>query len=148
MAEISIEVEGLKELDKNLDDFILSLKSEAKKAMDLVTKNTAEDIKIIFKGRPGPGFKDRTGALRESIQGGLLEDQSTENEIVGFIGAGDDRLGSDGKQTRDYVNFVEFPEMRGHNTNRNTAFLRPGIMKAQRQITAMLAEQLSVDRII
>ena len=134
VAEFEMRVEGKKELQGAFNRIISNIKNRAEGAVDSVMKNTAEHIKREFSGRT-KGFEDRTGALRASIKGGFLENRG--NEIIGFVGAGDDTIGSNRKPTRDYVHFVELGEFYGHG---HTSFLRAGMMEQSRKIAKGLID--------
>src|SRR3990167_3434801 len=99
---LNVEIEDndiAKAVDKLFEDF----KHRAERGVWAACMDTAEYIRSTYTGGL-KGFKDRTGQLRRSIKGGLNE--VTDNEISGFIGAGDERIGSDGKATKDYALFV------------------------------------------
>ena len=133
-------VKGKKELQDAFNQIISNLDLRAERAVDFVMRNTAEHIKRDFSGRT-KGFKDKTGALRASIKGGFLANRG--DEIVGFTGAGDDMIGSNGKPTRYYVHFVELGEFYGHG---HTSFLRAGIMERSRTIAKELIKFFEPDK--
>ena len=140
-----VEIQGLKELQENIDKFVTGFHRQAKVAIEKAASNTAEDIKVIFKGGAAPGFKDRSGALRESIVGGLDDQATSEDEIVGFVGAGNDLIGSSKKRTREYVEAIEFGEF---SKAGSTSFLRAGVQMQARQIQSILAEELKMEKIL
>lgn len=129
-------------LNRGIARYIAKLPIQAERAINKAVKNTARDIKVIFKGTPF-GFQDRTGALRGSIKGGIKSVK--RNEIIGAVGAGDDSMGTDGKQTRKYVQFVEFGEFSQAGL---TAFLRPGVIRDIPQIKKIIANEMKVGLIV
>ena len=141
---IEIEVEGIKEAQEVLDKLGAEIKRQVLYGLESAMENTAEDIKVQFKGGRSPGFKDRSGALRASIRGGVT-DSIDDGDEVGFIGAGDESLGSDGKQTKDYVAFIEFGEF---SRAGNTSFLRAGVQKNMRQIVEIIKESIDLERAV
>ena len=146
MAEaITIEVEGVEEAMQRIDSIAKNLERQVLVGLEKAMENTAEDIKVTYKGgRSAPGFKDRSGALRASIRGGVTDSLSDGDE-VGFVGAGDDTIGSDGKLTKDYVSYIEFGEFSkaGH-----TSFLRSGVQKNIRQIVSIIQDSIDVEKLI
>ena len=140
MAEI--EVKGIDELNKNLEMIMDKLSEQLKVGIEKAAINTAEDIKVIFKGGTRPGFQDRTGALRASIKGGI---DDTREDIVGFISAGDDTPGTDGKPTREYVERVEFGEFSRAGT---TSFLRAGVQQETGQIANIIKDNIDVEKLV
>lgn len=118
---ISITVES-KILRFNIKRFPLKLNSVLKDAIDKATQAGAKKIRDEFKGSP-LGFRDQTGALRKSIQGGFIKMEP--EGPVGVIRAGDSIANSDGVPTKDYVGKIEFGEF---NRAGQTAFLRPGVL--------------------
>ena len=136
-VNFSIEIEGLETLKENLEGLKSVIHAGGVKGMEKASKRAAENIQFTYRGRPG--FFDRTGALRASIKGGLAEENN--KEVAGFVGAGGDNIGSDGKQTKDYVMFVEFPELRFFGM-RNTSFLRPGVFGLKTEVARIIAEEL------
>ena len=142
---IEIEVDGIKDAMAQLDNLSKGIERQVLIGLEKAMKNTADDIKVQFKGgRTAPGFKDRTGALRASITGGVI-DSPDEGDEVGFIGAGDDRIGSDGKRTRDYVTHIEFGEF---SKAGNTSFLRAGVQKNFRQIKDIISESIDLEKLL
>ena len=138
MARNSVKVEGIDELDLAIDEVLTQIRNNSVMAITKTAENLAQDIKVVYKGGSSPGFKDRSGALRESIVGGFLsEDQDT---VVGFVGAGNDSIGSDKKATRNYVTYIEFGEFTKAGS---TSFLRSGVMRFQKSIVNSLIHELS-----
>lgn len=148
MAEFTVEVKGMKELEEALTNIERQFKVRGVRAVQKAVKDTADHIKNEFVG-DGKGFKDRTGALRRSIDGDVFQDQPIDNEIVGYVWAGDDQLGTDNLPTREYVTKVEFSEFSwgGKNTN-DTSFLRAGVMQQSRQIAKTIIEFLKPDNLL
>lgn len=144
MAEKIIEVQGVDELISNIDKVVDGMEKQLKIGVEKAMVNIAQDIKVIYKGGTSPGFKDRTGALRNSIVGGLDSSRDT-SDIVGFVGAGDDSRGSEGKSTREYVEYIEFGEF---SKAGSTSFLRAGFQKSQRQIQSIIAEEINLERLL
>jgi len=142
LAEFKLE--NLDEVLEQTDQIIEGIVKRAREGLEKAAKNTAEDIKVIFKGGSNPGFQDRTGALRASIAGGLV-DTGSEESMIGFVGAGDDSIGSHGQTTRSYVELIEFGEFRhaGH-----TSFLRLGLMTSKPQIDRIMEESLDLETLI
>jgi len=116
--------------------FPIKLRIRAKSAMKQAAEIAAGNIRDQFNGRPF-GFKDKTGALRKSIKGDVL--RVTGNEVIGFIRAGDDTIGSDGQQTRKYAELIEFGEF---SKAGNTAFLRPGVLLEKDTIRNIMTGRL------
>ena len=145
MAEKSIEIEGLDDLVKRLEKIPDNLRLQVKDAMGDVALRVAQEIKDTFTGGRKQGFKDRTGALRDSINGGLAEELSQDDDVVGFVSAGTDSIGSDNKPTREYVEHVEFGEFRkaGH-----TSFLRAGVQQNTRNLGNWIAEEIDLEKLI
>lgn len=141
---IEIEVDGIDEATKKLGKLGTQIERQVMMGLEKAMKNTAEDIKVVYKGGRGPGFKDQTGALRESIKGGVIDSTESGDE-VGFIGAGDNSIGSDGKQTRDYVKYVEFGEFSNAG---NTSFLRSGVQKNMRTIKQIISDSINVEKLV
>lgn len=141
---IEIQVEGLKEAQEVLDKLGAEIQRQVLLGLEVAMENTAEDIKVVFKGGNAPGFKDRSGALRASIRGGVV-DSLEDGDEVGFVGAGDDTLGSNGKKTKDYVAYIEFGEFERAG---NTSFLRSGVQKNMRQIVNIIKEHIDLERAV
>ena len=142
---ISIEVDGIDDAMKKLDNLQVGIMRQVMVGLEKAMINTAEDIKVTYKGgRTSPGFKDRSGALRASIRGGVV-DSIEDGDEVGFVGAGDDSMGSDGKRTKDYVEYIEFGEFSraGH-----TSFLRSGVQKNIGQIKRIIADSIDVEKLL
>lgn len=138
MARNSVKVEGIDELDLAIDEVLTQIRNNSVMAITKTAENLAQDIKVVYKGGSSPGFKDRSGALRESIVGGFLsEDQDT---VVGFVGAGNDSIGSNNQATRNYVTYIEFGEFTKAGS---TSFLRSGVMRFQKSIVNSLIHELS-----
>lgn len=145
MDDISIEVQGIEELDSKIDSIIEKIKAQLSDGLEMACQDTAENIKSIYTGgRVAPGFKDRTGALRSSIKGGI-EDNQPEGQINGFVSAGDDSIGTDGKTTREYVSHVEFGEFAKAG---NTSFLRAGVQTAQRNIATIIKNSIDLEAVV
>ena len=144
MADVSIEIQGIDDVVKNISKVVDNLETQLKNAIEKASTNTAEDIKVIFKGGTSPGFKDRTGALRNSISGGLVDNPETDT-IQGFVGAGDDTLGDNGKQTKDYVAYIEFGEF---SKAGSTSFLRAGVQASQRQIADIIKNEINIEGLL
>ena len=130
MADRLMQINGVEELNNNIEKFISNLKSAIPDAIERACDRAAQNIQVTYRrnteskslrisnnsGVPkislrtshsGKGFSDKTGALRGSIQGGFLS-YDGEDKAVGVIRAGDDSIGSNGMATKDYVTFVEF----------------------------------------
>ena len=162
MAESFVEVQGLDELVKKLDEIPEKFRLQIKSGMGVVADKVAQNIQVTFKGGVRPGFRDQTGALRASIKGGLSEEMSQGDAVVGFVGAGDDSPGSDGRPTREYVKYVEFGEfirkrslksytlkgIEALSQTRSTSFLRAGVQMLQRDIGVMLSEQVDLEKLV
>ena len=146
MAEtISIEVEGIDDAMKKLDNLEKGIMRQVMVGLERAMINTAEDIKVTYKGgRTAPGFKDRSGALRASIRGGVV-DSIEDGDEVGFVGAGDESMGSDGKRTKDYVEYIEFGEF---SRAGRTSFLRSGVQKNIGQIKRIIADEIDLEKIL
>ena len=123
-AQASFKIDGIDDVIRNVEDIRQRVSELVGQNISQFCSKVAEDVKKEYTG-DGKGFHDRTGALRRSIVGGL--ESQTPNEIIGFVSAGDDRIGFKGKATRDYVLFIEFPEFR-RNANADTSFLRSGVL--------------------
>lgn len=136
---MQIEVKGVEETQKALKQVVQAIKELSIGAVDEASRNIAQNIQVVFKGSPN-GFRDKTGALRESIRGGYIG--QTPDSVEAFVGAGDERLGSDGKRTEQYAQFVEFPELYP-SKRRDTAFLRPGVLMFKREILVSLKDRLT-----
>lgn len=118
----------------------------ARRGIDRACVHTAEWIKRNYTGG-GRGFKDRTGALRRSIRGGLIggffaEDTTAPDlafDVEGYIGAGGSEVGSDGKETKQYVMFVEldgkFPK----------PFLLPGTLERLNSIISTFKREFHAE---
>ena|SRR3990167_2757293 len=145
MQQIEIEITGQDKMLKSLDNIISKIDNIALKAVEKASVNTSEDIKVVFKGGSSPGFKDRSGALRASIRGGISEELTNGDSIVGFVGAGDNQIGSAGKSTKDYVEFIEFGEF---SRAGNTSFLRAGVKMAERSIKSIISEEINLEKLI
>ena len=115
---------NVKKFNARIEKVKIRIAFAAKRAMDRATIDTADNIKVVFNGRPF-GFKDDTGALRESIKGGFQK-FTADGEVQGAVGAGGDNIGNEGKKTREYVQNVEFGEFSNAGL---TAFLRPGVLQ-------------------
>ena len=138
MARNSVKVEGIDELDLAIDEVLTQIRNNSVMAITKTAENLAQDIKVVYKGGSSPGFKDRSGALRDSIVGGFVsEDQDT---VVGFVGAGNDSIGSNNQATRNYVTYIEFGEFTKAGS---TSFLRSGVMRFQKSIVNSLIHELS-----
>lgn len=138
---IAIEVEGVKDVDKILERIKEKIALEGPAVIRDFCQDTSEGIKVVFDGNL-VGFKDRTGALRRSIVGDLLE---TKPDIVGFVGAGDDNLGSNNKPTREYVAHVEYGEF----TNAGkTGFLRLGVELAKNNLIERVKKLLNPENLV
>lgn len=162
---IEMQVEGMEDLNKNLDKFIDEFKKRVPDAVDKGADKLAQNIQLTFRqgtvgtkisfkpgekpairnSRSGRGFHDVTGELRGSIRGGVSDELSTGDKVIGFVGAGDDSIGSDGKKTRDYVAHVEFGEF---SRAGDTSFLRPGVEENSRQFADYVVKQLDLDSIM
>lgn len=140
-----VKITGQDKIADAIHRIIDNVENIARGAVTKAAENTAQDIKVIFKGGGSPGFKDRSGALRESIVGGLSHELTTRDDIVGFIGAGGTNLGSDGKPTKDYVQYVEFGEFSNAG---NTSFLRAGVEQSKRQIASIIQEAFDVEKMV
>jgi len=126
-----------------LTRFPLQFKKNVEKGLDKTARLTAQKIRVDFTGDP-LGFKNRTGALRKSIQGGLIPKAiDTGGDVVAFIGAGGDNIGSNGLPTREYVARVEFAELRESFAGNVTAFLRPGALSNRSLMRKILTNELS-----
>ena len=138
MPEISIRIKA-DSLLKALNKFPIQLQNAVQEGLKSSIQDTVENIKETYIGTPY-GFKDRTGALRRSINGSVLETESEDEYARGYVGAGNDEIGSDGKPTRDYVEAIEFGEFKkaGH-----TAFLRPGVYSERKNITKSIRKQVN-----
>ena len=139
---IEIGVEGVKEAQESMDRLSKGIERQIMYGLERAMQDTVDNIKITFKGRPGPGFHDKSGALRSSIRGGIAIQDGDE---VGFIGAGDERMGSDAKRTEDYVGFIEFGEFARAG---NTSFLRAGVQKNMRNIKNIISESIDLEKLI
>ena len=163
MADVVMEINGLDDLIKNIDTIPEKFRQQIKDAMGSVADKVAQNIQVTFTGGRRPGFGDRTGALRGSIKGGLAHELSEGVDIVGFVSAGDDSLGSEGRATREYVKYVEFGEfirpnrtLRKSSANgiqsmvktRSTSFLRSGVQMLQRDIANMLAKEVNLEALV
>lgn len=161
-VDIELKISGVEDLQKNIENLLGLIIENAKFGLKKAIDATVKDIKIGFAGKPG--FFDQTGALRKSIVGGITS--SSGNEVTGFISAGDDSIGSNGLRTRDYVNFVEYPELRRQkfvlkpnkkvderaqslsvNITRNTSFLRPGTQLARRKIVQIVQNAIVPEKL-
>lgn len=135
--EMTIEIEGIDEALQNINNLAKGIERQVLIGLEKAMANTADDIKVTYKGGgSAPGFRDRSGALRASIRGGVTDSMSDGDE-VGFVGAGDDTIGSEGKATREYVKYIEFGEF---SRAGSTSFLRDGVQKNMRQIVDIIKE--------
>ena len=147
MDSVEITLSGKGDLDAMLAKINVNLQYNAERAVDDAAQTMAELIKATFTGR-SKGFSDQTGALRASIKGGGIPGgRQGSGQAVGFVSAGDDTIGSDGKPTKEYVKLVEFPEFR-KNATRNTAFLRPGVLTFARKIADVLKHYVRPDKLV
>jgi len=144
MPDKVIEVQGIEELEDRLNKIPEKIKQLSSFALDKVCDQVATNIQATYRGGSSPGFKDRTGALRGSIRGSFLSYEG-EDVAVGFVGAGDDMIGSNGKKTKDYVEMVEFGEF---SRAGNTSFLRAGVQKLSRSIAEMIAKEFDIESLI
>lgn len=145
MPKIEMKIEGLAKLRGALDRIAVNLRFNGEDAMKKAAQNTAEDIQVIFKGGASPGFQDRTGALRASIAGDLLQKETDGDRITSFVGAGDNTIGSEGKPTREYVTLIEFGEF---SRAGKTSFLRAGVQMQTRQILKIIMDALRADKLV
>ena len=143
-TEVTIEVDGIEELQENIKRMSDNILRSGHRVIDEIAYRIAGNIREKYTGRVG--FKDRTGALRNSIQGGIVEAfGGVSEDPVGVVRAGDDTIGSQGKQTADYVTYVEFGELYGHD---QTSFLRPGVMESHGIILTEVAQAMNPDVLI
>ena len=139
---MQVKIEGFKELDKAMTELNKAIEKNGRAVMDKVANKTADGIKAVFDGS-NVGFKDRTGSLRRSIVGGLV--QSRADEIVGFVGAGNGMPGSEGRPNREYVTLIEFGEF---SRAGRTSFLRDGVNLAAHNIFQTFIKELNIEKIM
>ncbi|KKL72798.1 hypothetical protein LCGC14_2081310 [marine sediment metagenome] len=116
------EMEGLKDVLKNLDKSGEDIIAGLKVGMTAATIATESHIKRAYN-RPatGKGFANRSGKLRASIRQSV---QVTRTAIIGFIHAGSGEV--------DYAAWVEF------RWSGKYAYLWPGIIDMRKKIWDLL----------
>ena len=115
------EMDGLKDVLKELDKAGADIVAGAAKGMTLATLATERHIKKEYsRPRTGKGFTDRTARLRASIGQAV---QVTKNAIIGVVYAG-----------THYAVYVEF------RWSGKYAYLWPGVKDMKKQIWDLLYE--------
>ena len=142
---IEIEVQGIEELQERIVKMQENILRSGHRVIDEVAYTIAGNIREKYTGGRS-GFRDRTGALRNSIQGGIVEAfGGVSEDPVGVVRAGDETIGSQGKATADYVTYVEYGELYGHD---QTSFLRPGVQESYGIILTEIAQAMNPDILI
>jgi len=136
MPTTKFEIHGLDETLETLDDFKDSVRSQGRQAVQFACEGGAFLIQNFYTG-PTKGFYDNTGQLRKSIKGQFLYENP--DEIEGAVSAGDNRIGTAGKPTREYAPVVE--------SMRKKAFLRPGMVEFASQMGQIIFQQLKPERL-
>lgn len=127
---------GGKETQRNIKRLINAIDDGIFDGMENATEFAKNNIKIEYDGLPD-GFKDRSGELRKSIDNGVFR---KGKDIIGFLTAGNERIGSSGKPTGEYAIYLEFNQTR---SKRNTAFIVPGAFKNVPEMIARIRAFIS-----
>jgi len=142
---VEMELEGMEDINKLIEKIKKAIVVQSREGLERATSYTAHFIRSNYTGFPMQGFKDRTGALRRSIKGGLADGMQSETEAVGFVGAGDDNIGSEGQPTKNYVGYVEFGNF---SQAGDTSFLMPGILVAKPHILGLITDSIDLEKLV